>query len=96
MEIKADVEAIFYFNGYRETSDGYRPAHLIRDDYLTTGLHHYYEDVGENVKRGTITFISPEAYPRSLWIGKTIEMYEGSKNIGYAEIIKIYNPILER
>lgn len=67
---------------------GYRPAHLIRDDYLTTGEHHYYGDAvlqpGETVM-GTITFISPEIYPRTLWIGKVLRIQEASKIVGYAE-----------
>ena len=37
-----DVEVIFKFNGTRTNPavDGYRPAHLITDSYLTTGVHH--------------------------------------------------------
>lgn len=33
-----DVEVIFEFNGTRmnPAADGYRPAHLITDNYLTT------------------------------------------------------------
>ncbi len=46
--------------------------------------------------RGTITFISPENYPDSLWIGKKIAMYEGSQVIGYATILQIFNPVLEK
>ena len=40
-----DVEVIFKFNGTRTNPavDGYRPAHLITDSYLTTGVHHYYK-----------------------------------------------------
>lgn len=35
-----DVEVIFKFNGTRTNPavDGYRPAHLITDSYLTTGV----------------------------------------------------------
>lgn len=70
-----DVEVVFEFNGRRKTpvADGYRPAHLVTNDYLTTGIHHYYNTntVAPNGNaRGTITFLSPEAYPYSLWIGK--------------------------
>ena len=39
-----DIEVIFEFNGTRKNpaNDGYRPTHLVMDDYLTTGIHHYY------------------------------------------------------
>ena len=53
-----DVEVIFEFNGTRKSpaNDGYRPAHLITDNYLTTGIHHYYgvESVPPN---GTVNYI---------------------------------------
>lgn len=93
-----DVEALFQFNDNRKNNvyQGYRPAHMIKEGYLTTGVHYYYDlDNNFDKLKGTITFISPEAYPACLWIGKKIEMYEGSKLIGYAIIIKIFNPILK-
>ncbi|MDD6212331.1 MAG: hypothetical protein PUB22_04210 [Clostridiales bacterium] len=54
----SDVEAIFEFNGTRRApaNDGYRPAHLVKDNYLTKvtkGIHHYYS--GESVPpNGTV------------------------------------------
>jgi len=78
---------------------GYRPAHLITDDYLTTGEHYYYSDAvaepGKTVM-GTITFLSPEAYPRTLWIGKKIRIQEGSRIVGYAEVTQIFNELLRK
>ena len=59
-------------------------------------MHSYYNienDTNKDIK-GTITFISPEAYPACLWIGKQITMYEGKNIVGYAIITKIFNPIL--
>lgn len=96
-----DVEVIFEFNGARRwpVFDGYRPAHLVNDTYLTTGVHHYYEteSVPNNgTALGTITFITPEAYPNCLWIGKKINIQEGAEIVGYATITKIFNPILEK
>ena len=42
MNRSPDVEVIFEFNGTRQNPayDGYRPAHLVTDNYLTTGIHH--------------------------------------------------------
>ena len=75
----ADIEAKITFlkseEGGRKNPvyTGYRPAHLVKDDYLTTGVHHYYDkekvELGEMVL-GTITFITPEAYPNCIWVGK--------------------------
>ena len=94
-----DVEVIFEFNGARKNpaNDGYRPAHLVMDNYLTTGIHHYYDvkSIPPNgTAKGTITFLSPELYPHCLWIGKTIRIQEGAREIGRATITKIYNPLM--
>lgn len=94
-----DVEVIFEFNSTRRNPayDGYRPAHLVTDNYLTTGIHHYYgvESVPPNgTAKGTITFLTPEAYPHCLWIGKKIRIQEGAHIVGYATITRIYNPVL--
>lgn len=61
MHTKPDVEALFEFVGFRKNNvyEGYRPAHLICEDYFTTGIHSYYnlqENFGEKLK-GTITDI---------------------------------------
>lgn len=95
-----DVEVIFEFIGTRSKPvfDGYRPMHLIKDDYLTTGVHHYYDvdNVPPNgTAKGTITFISPEAYPHCLWIGRKLNVQEGARIVGYATITQIFNPVLE-
>ncbi len=100
MELEPDVEVLFDFIGQRKGKlfEGYRPAHLVKEDYLTTGVHSYYS-FKENYYgeiEGTITFISPEEYPACMWIGKKIEMYEGKNLVGYATIRKIFNPILEK
>lgn len=95
-----DVEVLFEFNGTRKTpaADGYRPAHLVTENYLTTGIHHYYEVdsvLPNGTAKGTITFLSPEAYPYCLWIGKKVNIQEGERIVGYATIVDIYNSILE-
>jgi translation elongation factor EF-Tu-like GTPase len=94
-----DVEALFEFNGVRAHAahDGYRPQHLVNDTYLTSGVHHYYgtaQAAPNTTAKGTITFISPEAYPHCLWVGKRISIQEGTKVVGCAVITKIFNPLL--
>ncbi|MWC30269.1 hypothetical protein [Paenibacillus sp. MMS18-CY102] len=100
---EADVEAVITFirteDGGRRgrAASGYRPAHLVNDHYLTTGVHHYYDREflapGESTL-GTIAFITPEYYPHCLWVGKTIKIQEGANLVGYAEITRIFNPLL--
>jgi elongation factor Tu len=94
-----DVEVMFEFIGTRKNpaADAYRPMHLVKDDYLTTGVHHYYNVQTvppDGTAKGTITFISPEAHPHCLWVGKKINIQEGTKIVGYATVLKVLNPDL--
>jgi elongation factor Tu len=94
-----DVEAEITLNKIkgRPVISGYRPGHRIKDDYITTGIHRYIHDVlrpGETAT-GMITFITPEAYPRTLWIGKKLDILEGDRVVGVAKITKIYNSNLD-
>ncbi|MBQ8621533.1 MAG: hypothetical protein IJ422_04375 [Oscillospiraceae bacterium] len=94
-----DVEVLFELIGTRKhlVADGYRPHHLIMDRYLTTGVHHYYDVQTvspDGTAKGTITFLSPEVYPNCLWEGKKINIQEGERIVGYATILKVFNPIL--
>ena len=100
MNKSPDVVVLFEFNGTRKhpVYNGYRPSHLILDNYLTTGIHHYYgvDSVPPNGNaKGTISFITPEVYPHCLWIGKIINIQEGERVVGYATIVNILNPLLE-
>ena len=92
-----DIKAIITCNRDTPFYNGYRPAHLIKDDYLTSGEHKYYDidkiECNES-KLGYITFITPEAYPNCLWKGKRILIQEGSKTVGEAIITEIYNELL--
>ena len=100
-EQEPDVEVLFEFNGTRNNpaADGYRSQHLVTDNYLTTGVHHYYEvqKVSPNgTAKGTITFITPEAYPHCLWVGKKLIIQEDARFVGYATVLKIFNQILSK
>ena len=92
--MNADVEVKFCFNDKRKPVEGYRLSHLLDGVNLTTGVHHYYNTEGSEVK-GTIEFIAPECFPKCLKVGNLVEMYDGSNKIGFVEVIKIFNPILE-
>jgi elongation factor Tu len=104
MNRSPDVEAEITFfpteQGGRQgpALSGYRPAHRVRDDYLTTGVHTYSdrdEVLPGQTARGCITFITPEVYPHCLWVGCEIDMQEGSRVVGRVKITKILNPLLQ-
>ena len=96
-----DVEAVFHFNGVKRSpvTSGYRPAHQVTEEYLTTGEHCYFDKklvYPNDTVRGTIAFLSPEAYPHCLWIGKKIQIQEGERVVGSATVTRILNPLLEK
>lgn len=96
--IESDIEAIIICERNTPFYNGYRPGHLIKEDYLTTGTHQYYgvECIpnGESAL-GTIKFISPEEYTDCLWEGKIINIQEGSNIVGHAVITRIFNNSLK-
>ncbi|MBO4869240.1 MAG: hypothetical protein J5585_05970 [Clostridia bacterium] len=97
--MRPDVEVVFKFNGAKKhpIKNGYRPAHMVKENCLTTGIHDYYDseyvDPAGCVK-GTISFIDPEAYSHSLWVGKTLSIQEGDTVVGEATITRIFNSLL--
>jgi translation elongation factor EF-Tu-like GTPase len=102
--IKPDIEAEVYFftseHGGRSTPalTGYRPSHLVKENYLTTGCHVYIDQdfvFPGHTARTLIAFISPEAYPHCLTLGKRINIQEGGRIVGHATVTKIYNKLLE-
>ncbi len=94
-----DFDCIAKITNLRETPfiSGYRPAHLIREGYYTTGLYDFDDDSpierGES-RVGRITFISPEVYPHTLYVGRIIDGYEGSRMVTTVEVVEILNPLL--
>ena len=99
-DVEARIEFFSAADGGRNKPafTGYRPAHAVREDYLTTGTHQYLDKEkvlpGETVL-ANITFATPQYYPHCLWIGKVISVQEGARLIGRATITLIDNKILE-
>jgi len=76
---------------------GYRPVYDVQPDYWTS-VHHEFMDskgvaTGESA-RAEVWFISPEAYPHSLWVGRSLIVAEGSRHVGIATVSKVFNPLL--
>lgn len=100
-DVEAEITLLPTADGGRKMAafSGYRPHHKVRDDYLTSGVHHYIgcDEVspGQTVQ-GTITFLMPEAYPDCLWLGREIDIQEGGRVIGRARITRILNSLLEK
>ena len=79
--------------------NGYRPAFMIKEDYLTSGEIQF-----KNIKElkygeetiAEIRFFTPEYYPNCLSCAQILPFYEGEKLQGYAKIISICNKFLEK
>ena len=86
-------------NGKRKTVlSGYRPIYDIRPDYWTSTHHEFTKaevSTGEETE-AKVWFISPEVYPKSLWVGRTLRVAEGSRQVGTATIEAVLNPILRK
>ena len=99
-DVEAEITMFSTAEGGRSgpAFSGYRPQHKVRDDYLTSGIHQYFDCdqvlPGQTV-RGTITFMTPEAYPHCLWVGRVIVIQEGGRVLGRARITRIMNALLE-
>lgn len=100
MNRQPDILAEFtlLIDGRGPTYSGYRPAHAVKDEYLTSGQHSYLET--EVVHPGEtaaveITFVTPQHYPSCLWVGKKLRVQEGSRLVGHVVVKEIYNKSLE-
>jgi len=75
----------------------YRPQHVFREDWITSGMHRYIGqdriEPGETAL-ADISFLSP--LEASLEIGSTLRIQEGSRVVGYAKVTKIFNDLLRR
>ena len=91
----------------RQVFSGMRPTFLIKEDYLTSGrieltsgkieLTSDKSECKDPLNDGdlvTVQFISPELYPNSLWEGKKIDAFDGSKRMGTLTVQEVINPIL--
>ena len=78
-------------------SGSYRPVHKLHDNYLSSGTHVYPDQ--ESVSPGEsvpveVMLVSPEVYPGSLWVGRIVEVYEGSRRVGQVEVTEVRNTVL--
>ncbi|MCX2779297.1 hypothetical protein [Microbulbifer thermotolerans] len=79
--------------------NGYRPNYKVNGDYLTS-THHWFIETGKaepnQPTKAFVKLITPEAYSHCLDKGMVIEVGEGSRKIGTAKVIEIYNVQLQK
>ena len=46
--------------------------------------------------RAHVWFLTPDVYPHTLWVGRVLTVAEGSRPVGSATIVDVFNPVLKR
>ncbi|CAJ0802442.1 hypothetical protein LMG19083_03728 [Ralstonia psammae] len=83
----------------RVVRSGYRPIYGIRPDYWSSAHHEFVNaEVAKTDEpcEAEVWLLAPEAHPHTMWIGRTIQVAEGPRIVGVAEVQQILNPLLER
>ena len=81
----------------KEVISGYRPIYKVRADYWSSAHHEFVDATGVCTGqqcKAEVWLLSPEAYPHTFWIGRRIEVAEGSRVVGVADVLQILNPLL--
>ncbi|SDD80313.1 MULTISPECIES: hypothetical protein [Kordiimonas] len=98
--IKAEVNFLRTDDGGKNcpVRSGYRPNHLVKDDYLTSGTHQYLDKEwvypGETAC-ANIWFIMPEVYPHTMWPGRIFNLQEASRVVGTVKVLEVYEETLK-
>jgi len=81
----------------RTVYSDYRPQYAIRDDYHTSARHVFPDNgavtTGQRAK-ALVWLLTPEVYPACMWVGRIVEVFEGSRAVGRATVVRVLNPVL--
>lgn len=98
MNNRIDFEGVFHlFPSHGPVMSGYRPRHLLHENYQSSGIHTYPDRELVNPDEPTpvqVRLISPEAYPCCLWEGRALSILEGARLVGTLTVGRIINESL--
>jgi hypothetical protein len=101
MKRQADIEGTFqlFANSGRTGSvcSGYRPGHKIHENYISSGEHQYIDSEWVSLGGSASTklwLVTPEAYPASIWVGRELEVSEGTHIVGKFTVTSVFNETL--
>lgn len=96
MNLKNEFNGIWIRNPEysRTVCSGMRPTFKIVENYMTSGKIECHDPLNDG-DLISVQLISPEYYPNSLWSGKCIEAFDGSRQMGTITVKEIFNPILD-
>ena len=88
------LTALTWEGTLKQVRTGYRPVYKIRPDYWSSAHHEFAGrrsvTTGEQCL-AEVWLVTPEAYPHTLWIGRMLDVAEGSRVVGQAEIVQSQN-----
>lgn len=79
----------------KEVISGYRPIYKVCADHWASAHHEFVGATGVCTGRkckAEVWLLSPEAYPHPFWIDRRVEVAEGSRSVGIADVLQIINP----
>lgn len=82
----------------KNVRSGYRPAYYVMPDYWSSARHEFLDEDGINTGEtglAEVWLLTPEVYPATFWSGRCVEVAEGSRIVGTAEVVSVINPILK-
>lgn len=95
---RIDFEGVFHlFPSHGPVLSGYRPQHLLHDNYQSSGNHTYPDREWVHPDEPSLVqvrLISPEFYPCCIWEGRVLSILEGSRLVGKLTIARIFNESL--
>ncbi len=96
-------DAVVTVTNMRNTETPFGPSYrgccAIKEDLFTSACFQTIDGSDmryEQPHRCYVNFLTPKAYPHTLWIGRKIELYEGKLLVGIMRIEQINNPLLDR
>lgn len=79
-------------------TSGYRPLYEVQQGSWSSA-HHELADANRIVTgqqgRAEVWLLSPEAYPKTFWNGRIVQIAEGPIIVGEVEILEVLNPALD-
>ncbi|VVE17157.1 hypothetical protein PPN31114_02962 [Pandoraea pneumonica] len=91
------LTALTHEGTVKHVRTGYRPIYEILPDYWSSAHHEFAEGRSLATREQCLAEVwlsTPEAYPHTLWTGRVLDVAEGARVIGQAEIIEVVNPLL--
>lgn len=98
MSNRIDFEGVFrLLPPHGAVKTGYRPQHLLHENYQSSGTHTYPDRDLVNPDESVpvqVQMISPEVYPCCIWEGRVLSIFEGARVVGELTVSRIFNDSL--